>query len=90
MKQVKEYPQVARGGAWDSDTTMCRSAYREKSDREWKVQDPQIPKSIWYLTDAQFVGFRVVRPLDPVNDKARLADDFAVKTLADPTLRSNK
>jgi hypothetical protein len=27
------------------------------------MQDPQIPQSIWYLTDATFVGFRVVRPL---------------------------
>ena len=27
------------------------------------MQDPQIPQSIWYLTDANFVGFRVVRPL---------------------------
>jgi hypothetical protein len=27
------------------------------------MQDPQLPKSIWYLTDAQFLGFRVVRPL---------------------------
>jgi hypothetical protein len=22
-----------------------------------------LPKSIWYHTDAQFVGFRIVRPL---------------------------
>jgi hypothetical protein len=27
------------------------------------VQDPQIPKSIWFHTDAPFLGFRVVRPL---------------------------
>ena len=27
------------------------------SSRAWKMQDPQLPKSIWYLTDAQFVGF---------------------------------
>jgi hypothetical protein len=27
------------------------------------VRDPQIPKSIWYFTDAPFLGFRVVRPL---------------------------
>jgi hypothetical protein len=27
------------------------------------MQDPQIPQSIWYLTDANFVGFRVIRPL---------------------------
>jgi len=22
-----------------------------------------VPKSIWYMTDAQFLGFRIVRPL---------------------------
>ena len=27
------------------------------------MQDPQLPKSIWYLTDAQWLGFRLVRPL---------------------------
>ncbi len=27
------------------------------------MQDPQLPKSVWFLTDAQFVGFRIVRPL---------------------------
>ena len=26
-------------------------------------QDPQLPKSIWYHTNAQFLGFRIVRPL---------------------------
>ena len=26
-------------------------------------QDPQIPKSVWYHTDALFVGFRLVRPV---------------------------
>jgi hypothetical protein len=28
------------------------------------MQDPQLPKSIWYLSDATWVGFRVVRPLE--------------------------
>jgi hypothetical protein len=27
------------------------------------MTDPQLPKSIWYLSDAQWVGFRIVRPL---------------------------
>ena len=40
-----------------------RSAARRASTPEWKQQDPQIPQSIWYYTDALFVGFRVVRPL---------------------------
>jgi hypothetical protein len=26
------------------------------------MQDPQLPKSIWYHTDAQWLGFRLVRP----------------------------
>ena len=60
---TKEYPQVVRGGSWESDAVACRSAVREKSNPEWKVQDPQLPKSRWYHTDALFVGFRVVRPL---------------------------
>lgn len=57
------YPRVVRGGSYYDDPDLLRSAAREKSDPEWKQQDPQIPKSIWYHTDATFVGFRIVRPL---------------------------
>ncbi len=57
------YPRVVRGGGWDDDPDMLRSAAREGSSEEWKKQDPQIPRSIWYHTDARSVGFRVVRPL---------------------------
>lgn len=59
------YPHVVRGGSWDDDAEKLRSAARRGSHKGWKIQDPQIPKSIWYLTDARFVGFRVVRPLHP-------------------------
>ena len=61
---VKPYPHVARGGSWDDeDPARLRAAARRASDKTWKIQDPQLPKSIWYHTDAQFLGFRVVRPL---------------------------
>jgi formylglycine-generating enzyme required for sulfatase activity len=60
---TKAYPQVARGGAWTDEAPMLRSAARRASSPEWKSADPQSPKSIWYFTDANFVGFRVVRPL---------------------------
>ena len=59
------YPRVARGGHWDDDPDKLRSASRRGSSEAWKVQDPQFPKSIWYHTDAQWLGFRVVRPLNP-------------------------
>ena len=58
-----EYPIMVRGGAWDDEAGACRSAKRRGSNKDWKMQDPQIPQSIWYMTDAQFCGFRVVRPL---------------------------
>jgi formylglycine-generating enzyme required for sulfatase activity len=57
------YPRVVRGGTWDDDPDALRSAARRGSEKEWKKQDPQIPQSIWYHTDADFIGFRVVRPL---------------------------
>jgi formylglycine-generating enzyme required for sulfatase activity len=60
---TKMYPQVVRGGAWTDEAPLLRSAARRGSSKEWKQQDPQIPQSIWYHTDADFVGFRVVRPL---------------------------
>ena len=41
---------------------MLRCAARVPSDASWKIQDPQLPKSIWYHTDAQWLGFRLVRP----------------------------
>jgi formylglycine-generating enzyme required for sulfatase activity len=62
-KATRPYPHAVRGGSWNDEAALCRSAARRGSDRSWKMQDPQLPKSIWYLTDAQFLGFRIVRPL---------------------------
>lgn len=59
-----EYPISVRGGSWNDDPEILRSAARVASHPDWKKQDPQIPKSIWYFTDATFVGFRIVRPLN--------------------------
>ena len=63
-RATKPYPHSVRGGSWDDDDpALLRSAARRASDRSWKAQDPQLPKSVWYHSDAQFVGFRLVRPL---------------------------
>ncbi len=64
LPDAEEYPYVVRGGSWDDDPEALRSAARRASNREWSVQDPQRPQSIWWHTDATFVGFRVVRPLE--------------------------
>ena len=57
------YPQAVRGGSWNDPAAQLRCGCRVGSDPSWKMQDPQIPKSIWYHTDAQWLGFRIVRPL---------------------------
>jgi formylglycine-generating enzyme required for sulfatase activity len=63
-KPTKEYPCVVRGGSWDDDKPEAlRCAARLASNKDWKQQDPQLPQSIWYMTNASHVGFRVVRPL---------------------------
>jgi formylglycine-generating enzyme required for sulfatase activity len=56
------YPRLVKGGSWDDGSTKHRSAARLGSNLAWKQQDPQLPQSVWYHTDAIFVGFRLVRP----------------------------
>jgi formylglycine-generating enzyme required for sulfatase activity len=69
---TKEYPATVRGGSWNQPAAELRSAARLGSNKSWKEQDPQLPQSIWYLTDALHVGFRIIRPLKPAPEKDRL------------------
>ncbi|MDX2045691.1 MAG: formylglycine-generating enzyme family protein [Chitinophagaceae bacterium] len=57
------YPRTIRGGSYADDADVLRSSSRKHSEPSWNKRDPQVPKSRWWLTDAMFVGFRVVRPL---------------------------
>jgi formylglycine-generating enzyme required for sulfatase activity len=68
---TKVEPCVVRGGSWDDDPPALRSAVRRGSEKDWKQQDPQVPQSIWYYTDALFVGFRIVRPLIEPTEKEK-------------------
>jgi len=61
---TKTYPRVVRGGSWMDKPNRLRSSSRRPSSKRWKRRDPQIPKSLWWHTDAQFLGFRIVRPLE--------------------------
>ena len=56
---------IVRGGSCDHFADECRSAAKLVSQKNWKEQDPMFPKSVWYYTEAPYVGFRIIRPLDP-------------------------
>ncbi len=62
LKPTTPYPHAVRGGSWNDPAPRVTCTARVASDPSWKKQDPQIPKSIWYMTDAQWLGFRLVRP----------------------------
>lgn len=57
------YPRSVRGGSFFDEAEGCRSSNRDTSTEDWKIRDPQLPKSFWWNTDSEFVGFRLVRPL---------------------------
>jgi formylglycine-generating enzyme required for sulfatase activity len=59
------HPRTVRGGSYGDEIEDIRCSARQESSLNWKRRDPQIPKSFWWNTDSPFVGFRLVRPLNP-------------------------
>ncbi|MDH5602308.1 MAG: formylglycine-generating enzyme family protein [Cyclobacteriaceae bacterium] len=81
VKPDKLYPRVARGGAWNQEADQLRSAARLPSESKWKQRDPQLPKSRWWLTNAPFVGIRVIRPR--VEPPAKEINEFWLNPIED-------
>ncbi len=61
---------VIRGGSFKSTVGEVRSAARAHTESvAWMKTDPQMPKSIWWLSDCNFVSFRVVCDFDDKTGK---------------------
>jgi formylglycine-generating enzyme required for sulfatase activity len=56
---------VTRGGSFRDPLAATGPAARILYDPAWQERDPQLPKSVWWLSDAPFVGFRIVSPGKP-------------------------
>ena len=52
---------VIRGGSFRSEAAEVSCTTRTEQTSAWNASDPQLPKSQWWLADAPFVGFRLVR-----------------------------
>ena len=68
-RPISEYPRVVRGGSWMDNAEELESSNRIPSEKRWKRRDPQFPKSRWWHTNAQFLGFRIVRPFNKPNNQ---------------------
>jgi formylglycine-generating enzyme required for sulfatase activity len=56
---------VIRGGYYRSEAGEVRSAARDYTKSvAWMKTDPQMPKSIWWLSDCNYISFRVVCEFD--------------------------
>ncbi len=63
MEWILDYRRL-KGGSFVDDAEEITAHSIIKYDRKWQQRDPQIPKSIWWLTDGPFVGFRILSPLE--------------------------
>lgn len=52
---------VARGGSFRDSSAAVGPDARAVQGTSWNERDPQIPQSRWWLSDAPFAGFRLVR-----------------------------
>ncbi len=57
---VEDGKHYLMGGSFEENARRLRCVTRREPSRMWNASDPQIPRSIWWLADAPFAGFRVV------------------------------
>lgn len=61
---------VIRGGSYRSEIGEVRSAARDYTkSTAWMKTDPQMPKSIWWLSDCTYISFRVMCEFDEKTGK---------------------
>ena len=62
---------VARGGDYSCSADKLRCAARTFEQEWWRSGDPQIPKSIWWLPEMDFIGFRVACSIETDGQKSK-------------------
>jgi formylglycine-generating enzyme len=78
-----EFAPVTRGGCWSTPSAETTYASRHDVPLAWFEEDPNRPRSVWWLTtkDAS-QGFRVVCVADPADQKERAAAAAKVEVTA--------
>lgn len=69
-----EFAPVVRGGCWSTPAADTTFASRHGIPLAWFEEDPNRPRSVWWLTTKDVSqGFRVVCAADPADRKERAA-----------------
>lgn len=58
---ISDEEAVLKGGTWADPAAEVSCDAGKMQTPAWNATDPQLPKSVWWLTDAPFVGIRLVR-----------------------------
>ncbi|MCH2138089.1 MAG: SUMF1/EgtB/PvdO family nonheme iron enzyme [Phycisphaerales bacterium] len=69
VESGKDDKLVLMGGHFKQDRDAQTATERKEPTPAWNDTDPQIPKSIWWLSDAPFAGFRVACTRPPKGAK---------------------
>ncbi len=67
--------KIVKGGSWQDKPEGLTTKTRLEYTIKWQKTDPQIPKSKWWMSDGQHVGFRVVCEADAATGKPLKAAD---------------
>lgn len=82
FKPDQLYPRSVRGGSWMDPAESASCVQRRGSNPNWKMRDPQLPKSLWWHTNAPFVGIRVVRPVNEPNSVDEM-EEYWIEAIQD-------
>jgi formylglycine-generating enzyme required for sulfatase activity len=86
----KKWSHTVRGGSFRDPSDRLRSAARWGSDTGWMKKDPQNPKSIWWLTEMDHIGFRVCLPAVEYPELVGLKPMVLKKSSHDPVTDEDK
>jgi len=74
FEKGSEFAPVLKGGCWSSPPGEIRFGTRQGVPLSWFEEDPNRPRSVWWLTNKdQSQGYRVVCAADPADQKERAA-----------------
>jgi formylglycine-generating enzyme required for sulfatase activity len=80
LPTADKFSHVVRGGSWADKAEKLRSASRRVSEENWQKHDPQEPRSIWWHTRMDVIGFRVVLAVDEPPALARMKPQVVKKS----------